>query len=398
MPSNTLLTDDIITKEAMRILHQKLNFVGCMNRDYDDRFARTGAKIGDTLRIRLPVQYTVTDGATMVVQDSEQQSFSLPVTNRKHVGMDFSDEEMTLDIDKFAELHLEPAMAVLAAKVESDVINTLYKTVYNQVDNIGAGITLKNVGQVRKKLVDNLAPPNDGKLCFISNTTDNLELVDQGKALFNPSDEISMQYRDGYMGKHSAFKFYENTLMPRHTTGTAAASTGYLVNGAGQTGATLTVDGGTNTLLTGDIFTMAGVFRVHPETKVNTGELQQFVVTADSGASATSLSISPGIITSGGQQNVSNSPADDAPITKVGGASASHDISMAFHRDAFVFATADLEMPRNIDQASRQVYDGLSIRYTRDWDQITSRFLPRIDILYGFAAARPQLACRAGFN
>jgi hypothetical protein len=166
-----------------------------------------------------------------------------------------------------------------------------------------------------------------------------------------------------------------------------------------QTGATLTVDGGSTTFLDGDIITIAGVNRVHPETKADTGILQQFVVTANSGTSATSLAISPSITITGGKQNVTAAPANDAAVSKVGGgASSVFTNSMAYHKDAFTFATADLVMPKGVDMAARKVLDGVSMRIVRDYDINNDKFPCRIDILYGYVAKRPQLACRIGNN
>lgn len=397
MASNTLLTPDMITKECQRILHQKLNFLNRVNKSYDNRFAVSGAKIGDSLRIRLPTQYEVTDGATMVDQDSEQQSVTLQVNNRKHVGMSFTDEELTLDIDQFSKLHLEPAMAVLAANIESDVLQNVYKDVYNQVNNVGSTATLKLLGTCRKRLVDNLTPM-DRTVTMNLNTQDNLDLVDVSKALFSPSQEISRQYMDGYIGRAAGFEFFENTMMPFHTSGTDDGTGDYVTNGANQTGSTLTVNTGTGTFKKGDIITVADVYRVHPETKQSTGELQQFVVTADVAASATSIPISPAIVASGGKQNVNAAAGTAKAITKVGGASADYNISLGYHRDAFAFATADLEMPRGGAKASRQVFDGISMRYVEQYDIVNSKERARIDVLYGYKTIRAQMAVRFANN
>ena len=397
MASNTLLTPDMITKECQRVLHQKLNFINRVNKSYDSRFAQSGAKIGDSLRIRLPTQYTVTDGATMTDQDSEQQSVTLQVNNRKHVGMSFTDEEMTMDIDNFSKLHIEPAMAVLAANIESDVLQNVYKDVYNQVNNVGSAATLKLAGTVRKKLVDNLCPM-DNTVTMNLNTTDNLDLVDASKGLFTPSQEIAKQYIDGYIGKAAGFQFFENTMMPFHTSGTDDGTGNYVTNGANQTGSTIVVGTGTGTLVAGDIITIADVFRVHPETKQSTGELQQFVVTATTGASTTTIAISPAIVATGPKQNVNAAAGTAKAVTKVGGASADYGISLGYHRDAFAFATADLDMPRGGANAHREVYDGISMRYVEQYDIVNSKDRVRIDVLYGYKTIRAQLACRFANN
>lgn len=396
--ANTNLTIDMITNQALMILHQKLNYIGTIDRQYDSSFAKSGAKIGDTLRIRLPNEYTVRTGAALSAQDTTETSVSLPVTNQKGVDVNFTSEELTLDIDDFSNRILEPAMSVLAANIESDAMS-MYKSVYNFVDNAGSAMTFSQALNAGKKLTDSLAPYSDR--CLNLTTQDNVDMVDALKGLFNAQDKLSSNYREGRLaGPFSGFDgIYENTLWGTHTTGTAAGTTGYLVNGGSQTGATLTVDTGSNTFLEGDIITIAGVNRVHPETKADTGELQQFVVTADSGASATSLSISPAITVSGGKQNVTGSPADNAAVSKVGGgASSVFTNTMAYHKDAFTFATADLVMPKGVDMAARKVLDGISMRIVRDYDINNDKFPCRIDVLYGYVAKRPQLACRIGNN
>lgn len=398
MANNTLLTSDVITREAQRILHQKLNFIGRVNRTYDPAFAKSGAKIGDTLRIRLPTQYVVTDGAQIQVQDSVQQNTSLTINNRKHVAMDFTDEELTLDIDNFSELHLEPAMAVLAANVESDMLQNVYKDVFNQVNNVGSDMTYKLVATGRKRLVDELSPM-DSTVTASLNTTDQVDINDALKGLFNPQTTLSEQYREGMIGRQAGFTFFENTMMPRHISGSDDGTGDYLANAVvAQTGTSAVIDTGTGTILKGDVFTWANVNRVHPETKIDTGVLQQFVATADTSTSATSISFSPEIFADGPRQNVTNGIANNSALTKIGGASATHDISLGYHRDAFAFATADLEMPRGMDMASRKVQDGLSLRFVRGFDIKNSTFISRFDIIYGFKTIRPQLAFRWANN
>ncbi len=277
-------------------------------------------------------------------------------------------------------------MSVLAANIEADAM-TMYKDVYNQVLGTGAA-TFTRVLQGRKILVDNLAPLN-GRTCNL-NTQDNVDLVDALKGLFNDQGTIAKQNREGYMGRTAGFDFMENTLWPSHPRG--PSSTTFIVNGAGQTGSNLVVSTGTGIPVAGDVLTIAGVFRVHPETKQSTGVLQQFVIGA--GATLTSFPISPALVTTGPTQNVSGSPAASAVVTFAGTLSVNHGISMAYQKGAFAFATADMIMPRGVDFASREVFDGVSMRIVRQYDINTDKFPCRLDVLYGFKTIRPQLACR----
>lgn len=389
--ANTLLTPTAITREALVILHQKLNFVGTINRQYDSSFAVSGAKIGDTLRVRLPNRYTVTDGRVMEVQDTAEEVVSLTVTTRKHVAMDFTADELALSMQDFSERTIEPAMAVLAAKVEADHMS-MYKSVQTQVNNLSGDMDFDEVVTAQQKLNEQLAP--NGKRYLNMNNKDAAKFKIATKGLFHDSERISQQYREGIIGRTSGFDIYENSLWTRHTSGSDDGTGDYLTNGASQTGATLTIDTGSGTLLKGDIITIADVNDVHPETKSDRGVLKQFTVTADTGASATSVGISPSIVASGAKQNVSAAAGDGKAITKVGGASATHGVSMAYHRDAFLCATADLVLPRGVHFAAREVYDGLSLRLVSDYDIKNDLILSRIDILYGYVAARPELAVR----
>jgi hypothetical protein len=314
--ANAILTPTAVTRAALSILHQKLTFIGSINRSYDSSFAKEGAKIGDSLKIRLPNQYTVTSGATLTTQDTTETSVTLQVATQKHVGLNFTSDDLTLDIQDFSGRFLEPAMAVLAASVEADAMS-MYKNVWNLVDNDAAAISFLNIMQGRQKLNENLAPPDANRHALLSNSH-NAKLVDALKGLFNSQEVLDAQYRDGAMGKTAGLRFAESSHVYDHTTGTAAKTTGYLTNGATQSGASITVDTGTTSFLIGDVITFAGVFRVHPETKTSTGQLMQFVVTANSGTSATTLAISPAIVATGATQNVSNTVADNSAVVKVG--------------------------------------------------------------------------------
>ncbi|WP_337187015.1 P22 phage major capsid protein family protein [Phenylobacterium sp.] len=397
---NTILTATAVTREALRVLHQKLNFVGTITRDYDDRFAQDGAKIGDTLKIRLPNQYTVRTGSVLDAKDTVETSVDLKVQTQKGVDLNFTSADLTLGLDDFSERVLEPAMSVLAANIEADAMS-MYQDVYNQVSNHGLPATFAGVLGARKMLVDNLAPLT-GRTCNL-NTQDNVDLVDALKGLFNDKSTIARQNREGFMGRTAGFDFMENTLWPSHTVGTKGGTP--LVNGAGQTGSTLVTDGwsnNSNVLKRGDIFTIAGVFRVHPETKQSTGQLQTFVVNdaagvTSNGSGQAAISISPAIVGPAGSpanQTVSALPGDNVAITVLGTGSQAHGISLAYQKDAFAFATADLMMPRGVDWASREVFDGVSMRIVRQYDINNDKFPCRLDVLYGFRTLRPQLACR----
>lgn len=394
--TNTILTIDMITAKALQVLHQRCNIIGSVNREYDSSFANSGAKIGSTLRIRLPVQYTVSTTPALSLQNTIETYVSLPITNQYHVDFSFSSAELTLSIDEFSARYIEPAIAVLAAQMEAAFVNMMWPQVYNQVGTAASAMPFKTVLQARKLLLDNLTPQNKVWQLRI-NTQDNVDMVDTLKGLFQQSTQIARQYVDGVMGLSAGFEWAENTHLTTQTRG--AESQTYLAAPAGQTGSTLAVTTGTGAGNAGDVFTIAGVYRVHPETKVNTGVLQQFVLTSSYAGGAGNMSISPAIVTSGPKQNVSNSPnGTTSTLTFANTASVATGLSLAYHPDFATFATADLVMPGGVDMASRAVKDGISMRAVRQYSISDDTFPIRIDVLWGAACMRPQLACRLVAN
>lgn len=398
MPTNSLLTPTAVTRKALAILHQKLNFIGSINRQYDDSFAKSGAKIGDSLKIRMPNQYTVRSGITMdsPIQGVVESSTTLQVASVKGVDLSFTSQELALSLDDFSDRILEPAMSVLAANIEADALS-MYKDVYNLFDGDTAAFALSTMLGGRKILNDCLTP-TDARSAILS-TDAAVKFMTDTKGLFQSSENIAKQYRDGIIGKTAGFQsIYENTLLVNHATGTSAKTTGYAVNGNQTTNGTAQVllKTGANTFKRGDVVTFAGTFRVHPETKVSTGVLQQFVVTEDYAGGAGNLKVSPAIYTSGGRQNVTAGGfVADGAVVKVGaGASENLTPNLVFNRDAFTFATADLPMPEGVDFAAREVYDGISMALVRDFSISDRSFPCRIDVLYGYKTLRPEWACR----
>lgn len=405
--SNVNLTPDIITRESLRILHQKLNFVGSIVRDYDDSFADEGGKIGDSMRIRLPIQYSTGTGATMATgtgADSIGVSTTLQITSQRHVPMRFTSKELTLDIEDFSSRHIEPAMAKLAAKIEADVLSKALAGASNFV-NAGTAVEFADVMNARKVLTDKLAGMDRTALL---NTQAMADLVNSNKALFQDATQIGKQYREGMMGRFGGFDFYESTLIPRMTAHTAGGTATYDVASNGQektlsatdsdpNSQTLAIDTGTKVIALGAKFTIAGIYDVHHETKQSTGQLKVFTVTGgDVGsATATSITISPAIIVSGPHMNCIGAsgaadPSDGDAITFLEDATANNQ-SLLFEKGFMAFATADLVMPKGVDFASRQTYDGISMRLVRDYDIVKDRILTRIDVLYGSKVLRPEL-------
>lgn len=410
--ANSILTPTMITREALRILHQKLNFVGNVNRQYDDRFAQSGAKIGTTLNVRMPSKYSVRTGATLSAQDHIERSTPLTVSSQYGVDVSFTTVELTMQLDDFSKRILEPAVAQLAARIESDALTAAYKLVPNYVNaTTNAKMTYAYFQTGGAQLARELSPLSNRTALL--NPGSKIEFMDAVKGLFQAQENIRQQYREGLMGRTGGFDVYENTLLPSHTTGTLAGSavvTGEAIttttsnSWVSQTTISVTGATSTTTLKAGDIITMSYHYAAHPESKVNTGKLRTFVVQSDvtltTAANAYAVTVKPGIMTGtgNGYQNVVLSGAtvaSGAAVTLVGAVGTAFAQDLFFHEDAFVFATADLEdVSKYGAWGARESMDGISMRIARQY-AISSDTVPcRIDVLWGFAGLYPELASR----
>ena len=400
--ANTLLTISMITREALRVLENNLTFTKQVNRQYDDRFGVEGAKIGTVLNVRKPPRYVGRTGSTLSVEDATETQVAVTLDTQFGVDINFTSEDLALKISDFSKRFITPAVATIANKIDYSGM-ALYTSVYNSVgvsgtpgpstllDYLNAGVAL-----------DNEACPMDGARSICITPLQQAKIVDALKGLFQQSSAIASQYRRGQMGTAVGFDWYMDQNCNTHTTGTFTTGSTPLVKGASQTGASLITDGWANStavIKKGDVFTIANVHHVNPQSLQSTGAVQQFVATADGtsdGSGNLTISISPSITTGTGFQTVDGSPADNAAITMVGAEASQSPQGLAFHRDAFTLAMADLPLPQGTDMAARVSDDqlGMSIRLIRDYDITTDKFPCRLDVLFGWAALRPELACR----
>jgi hypothetical protein len=395
--ANALLTIQMITREALRVLENSLTFTKQIERQYDDKYAIAGAKIGTTLNVRKPPRYAGRSGQALAIEDATETSVPLVLSNQRGVDIAFTSQDLTLSIDDFSKRFLKPAVAAVANMVDVDG-TALTTQVWNMVGTPGAfPATALLYLQAGQRLNEEACPVDDRKLVMGPGFVP--PIVDALKGLFQSSERIAEQYEKGMMGVGLGFKWFMDQNMRTQIAGAGGAFT---VAGAGQTGSTLLVAALPGGLNKGDVFTIAGVNAVNPQNHLSTGAPRQFVVTATAIAGATSISIAPPIQVYGTVApfnpfaTVTALPGAGATCTPAFTAAQSSGQACAFHPEAFAMACADLLLPGGVDMAARVNDDqlGLSIRAIRAYDINQDRFPTRLDILYGFCMLYGEMACR----
>ena len=405
--ANELITPSIIAKEALMQLENNLVLGDFVHREYKKEFV----KIGDTVTIRKPVKFYTADGATRVNQDVEEGNTSITIDQRKHVSWKFSTQDLTLKIQDYSERYIKPACITLANTMDAAGYG-LYKEVWNHVGTPGTvPNTYARVSPAAQRQTEMAVPESDRTLFL--NPEARYSIAGDQVGLQNQS-MVSTAYKEAQIGRIAGYNVLGAQNIKSHVTG-AHGGTPLVAGGSQETTyaatkttntQTLNTDGWTNStavLKAGDVFTIAGVYAVNPVPgEGTTGKtvmpyLQEFVVKADAtsdGSGVAALSISPAIIVSGPYQTVSAAPADNAAITVRGTAAGVYPQNLALHKNAFALVSCPLEMPDGAAFKARESHKGLSIRVVKDYDINADEDIIRLDILYGWKAIYPDLACR----
>lgn len=408
--ANTLLNIDMITNEAMAILENNLTFTKQVNRQYDEYFAKQGGQIGDTINVRKPIRPTARRTATFTPSNTVETSVPVVMNNQYGSDCTFTSKEMTLNIAEFGQRILAPHIAAIVQAIDYDGLQ-LYKDIYQQVGTPGTtpttNLTYLNAGVK----LDNSAAPMGNMRKAVINPAARASIVNTNLSLFNPTKNISDQYETGNIGTALGYSWSMDQNIGVQTIGTFAAAasgagTAVTVTTAVASGTASVITGGWTSgdlLNIGDIVTFAGIYSVNPQSRTNTGQLQQFVLTATptaaSGGGAMTIAVSPTPQFTGDFQNVTSATgtiAANAVLTVYGASATSTPQNLVFHPDAFTFVTAELDLPSGNVEAyrvkSKQL--NMSIRAVRFFDGNNDRSNWRFDILGGWKTLRPELAVR----
>lgn len=403
---NTLITPTWVTKDTALFWKNNIKLVGQFDRQWDESFKNKpeGAQIGDTVQVRLPQRWTVTEGQALQQQAILNQTTPITLNHQQNVAMGWSSVQQTLEIEEVQSRYTKPAGMALANKCDVVAGQEVYKSVYLATGSPGTPLSDNQTWADAVATLQNYGVPQP--YVAVVDPKTQAAIVPANYALFNlPGNKDIFQTGQFGSGALGVDEWFYDPNVPTHTTGTFTAST-WAVNAASQTGSTLAVDGaGTYALVAGDEFYIDGVYGVNPLSYVSTGELQKFTLTAAvSGSSSATLSISPSIITSGQLQTVTASPADNAAITFIGStgsvggtmaAQASRQ-SLLFNPAAFGFCMADLasDLAGARVARARDKDAKISMRWVEQYNIQTDQNPRRVDVIYGVAPIEPYFAMR----
>lgn len=409
--NNRLLTDDVIIKEALRLLKNNLVAAPLVFRDLEKRFG----KVGDTISLKKPFRTKTASGRTLVKQPMIDQTIPFQINNHEHFGLEVTQRDRTLSLQQFSERYLKSGITQLANKIDKSIFDVMATKGFFSSGTPGTAIGTKSF-LLAGAYMGNVSVPDDGMRRGVLNLLDGAEISDATSKVFN-EQMVKDSIQKGYMGPLAGFEMFQSQNLSTYAPSAGWAGT-VLVQGANQSGSTIVLDGFNTagvTLKKGDMFTIAGVYEINPQSYQSTGRLQTFVVTADATTVAgtpnyASVSISPSIndgtltttdsagtsLSLSAYQNVSAKPADNAAITLVGTAGSTYRQNFLFHRDAIALAMVDLELPASavVKSRVRDEDSGLSLSMTGAYDINNHSEITRIDAVWGTDVIYPELLHR----
>lgn len=395
--TQTILNIDQLTNESLMQFENSLELGGIADKQYEDYFAKTGAKIGDTLRVREPVRMVGQDGRALVVNTITEKSKNLTVATQKHVAWPFNSSDMALTLDDYSNRYIKPAVAELASLVDL-AGHAKFTECYNHVGTPGTDPNSMLTWLQAKQKLNQYSVPKDGRLTALVNEGGEVSTVDALKGLFQSASNVDKQYKDGEMGQGMGLKFKMTQNIPKFTSGTATALG--TVNGTVTSGTSIVLQTVTSggTIPAGTVFDVADCYAFNLKTRVTSGKLQQFVVTTLATAVGTDATVvvSPEIITTGNYQNMTTAGVVTGKAVTLRSGSTSSTVysqNLVLHPSAIQLVTADLPMV-SAPKISRKNGNGLSIRLLQTYDVQSDQEIFRMDILFGWALLRPEWMCR----
>jgi len=399
--TNTLVTCSIVAKESLAILENMVAFAGMVNRDWEDEFTGNqsrGYSPGQTINIKRPPRYTYRAGRVALPQATVETTTPLTLS-QGGCDLNFTSLERTLSLQKLED-KLQAALATVANEIDRQGLQLARQATFNTLGTPGTlpntqALALAAITGINQRL-DEMAAPRDKRRGLIMSPALNAATIQGFAGLFNSGDKISKQFGSGMMVDSLGLAYAMDQNVDTHVNGTQAVA-GTNINGAGQTGSNITVVGLAGTITRGSVITLPGVFAVNPQSRVSTGVLAQFVVTADVAAAATVLPISPAIVTSGAFQNVTASPTTGAPFVIFGTVSGAYQANVGFHKDAFTLAMVPMWAPpggKGVIDVAQETYKGFTVKVTEFYDGVNDNSIMRLDVLFGWAATYPELSVK----
>ena len=403
------VTQYVLDETFVRFVNY-LNFAKVANRNLEEDFKSLKYATGQTINYRLEERYLGGEGATATSEARVQVIRPLSITKQFHTMVEFTGYELTFDRARdqpYLDMMLNPRAKTLANKVENFIASETFQLqTYQATGTPGVPIDFATIA-ITDAYMTQLAIPDDGNRYFANDPMVSANLAISLQNVFNMTVNRGALL-DGFIGHLSGFDFFKTNFLKRQIAGlggdivtppTGFLDGGQVTNGPILGGNTIAVTGVISDSLVfrqGDIIEIAdaaGVYMVNPLNYDSLQQRAQFVVTADvtsSGVTAV-IPVNPTIVISGARQNISAAIPQGAQIWL----SQTHNVSIAYHNQAVVFAAPPIKELKGGVEAVTSYSDlyKMSMTYTLGADIRNYIQLDRLDIICG-DAINPEFAVR----
>ena len=305
----------------------------------------------------------------------------ITLSNWQEAAFTLNEQELGNIVNGYPSRQVTAAISALADYVNSTIF-ACHVGVTNVVGTAGTApfqTAVDAAVDAKERLTQYKTPYGDRRLVMDTKAMGYALKLGAFAYMLNSNDPSVM--REGDMGHKYGFDWFEDQQVPRHVSGTITTGLAVKVGGGGGTAgaksfvATTAVSTGACALLVGDVLSIAG----HDRTYALTANATQA-----SAATDVTLTINAPL-----QYALAGSEA----ITVI----ASHTVNLAFHADAFGFASRTLAPvagaePNPFSMEVADPVSGLTLRLQvrEEFHRIRWAF----DLLWGVSLVRPDLSLR----
>lgn len=393
---NSFVTPKKIAVESLPILENNLVLSKIVYRDLDSQFANTG----DTITVRKPAVFVGENFDTSInVQGVQEGSVSVKLDKIATVDVEVTSKELTLDVEDFNEQITKPAMAALAQKIDTELASIVGDLAGRYGTPGTTPNSLRDIAQVKKILDNQKVPLQDRYLVVNPDAAAEFEILDAFSNFTVTGDTDGL--REASLGRKLLFDIHMSQNIASDTYAYPASGfveaqffnqyTDIKLNGysngkphlasvtasatiQSEVGATAKafIPGGSKFICNGVIYTVNS--DTHVESLDTVGFEQEFF-----------LDVTPAM-----NYPMEMLPLDVTFINNVYGVE-SEVHNAAFHRNALCLASRPLAPAQGVESSTAALDNGLSVRVTIGYNQVTKKQTISFDCLYGVAVLYPEL-------
>jgi len=214
----------LVAADALPVLVGNLVMGNLVNRDYEPVLANAG----DTVNVPIPpvmVANNILEGGTVQTQNPSLGNAQIVLNTHAEATFQIPDITKVLAVPDLLKIYMQPAVAAIAQRIESDLLNLYAGFTANTAEGTpGSPITEQTIDQAETALFLAKVPPSEQKFMVVDAATYSAWLQIPRFSEFQTAGDAGLRtIVDGSIGKVKDFFVFRSQFVPK--TGSGPATT-----------------------------------------------------------------------------------------------------------------------------------------------------------------------------